>query len=300
MTSLVPQIAGLLLLLAGIWLCYRRWIRPRAQLGAQARGLLGLTILALMGGAVGSPVWWADAPWAFAWDLPPLAGRMLAAAGWTFVVIAFLALERPTARRLGLVVLLLAVYLAPLVAAILLFHRDRFDFAAPVTYAFFVIAAGMSVATLWYLLRPPEGFAQAAPAPPTPLVRGWLVLLALATGLWGLALFAADSGPAPQIWVWPGDLLTSRLIAVMLLALAAGAIYTLRDAGAARLMLAGALTYGLGVVAANLWGLGAGQPVRILYLAAFGLLGVGSAILLAGERRAAPATQTGAAQRHKR
>jgi hypothetical protein len=268
------------LLITGVWLCYRRWIRPRAQLGGQARGLLGLTIFAFIGGLVGSPVWWADAPWAFSWDLPPLAGRMLAAAGWTFVVVGFLALERPTAGRMRLVTVLLAVYLAPLVAAIVLFHLDRFDFDAPVAYAFFAIAVSMSVAALWYLFQPPTGFTIPAPIAPSPLVRGWLALVALAAGLWGLALFASDSGPLPELWVWPGDLLTSRLIGVMLLAVAAGALYSLRDADTARLMLAGALTYGVGIVAANLWGLGGGQQIHAAYLLSFGLIGVGSAALL--------------------
>jgi hypothetical protein len=296
MSILLPQIVGLLLLLTGAWLCYRRWVRPRAQLGAQARGLLGLAIVAFMGGGVGSPVWWADASWGFAWDLPPLASRLLAAAGWTFVVVCFLALERPTARRLHLIALLLAVYLAPLVAAILIFHLDRFDFAAPVTYVFFAIALGMSVAALWYLFRPPSGLADAPSSPSGPLVRGWLSLLALVMGLWGLALFAADSGPVPQIWVWPGDLLTSRLIAVMLLALATGAASSLRDADTAHLMLASALTYGLGISAANLWGLIVGQSIQAPYLVAFGLIGVGSTILLIRSQRTIFATGTDTAK----
>jgi hypothetical protein len=205
---------------------------------------------------------------------------MLAAAGWTFVVVGFLALERPTAGRMRLVTVLLAVYLAPLVAAIVLFHLDRFDFDAPVTYAFFAIAVSMSVAALWYLFRPPAGFVSLAPIAPSPLVRGWLALVALAAGLWGIALFATDGGPLPQLWVWPGDLLTSRLIGVMLLAVAAGALYSLRAADTARLMLAGALTYGVGIVAANLWGLGGGQQIHAAYLLSFGLIGVGSAALL--------------------
>jgi hypothetical protein len=299
-TSLLPQFAGLVLLAIGVWLCYRRWIQPRAELGSQERGLLGLTILTLMGGGVGSPVWWADAPWAFSWDLPPLAGRMLASAGWTFVLVGFLALERPTTQRMRLLTLLLAVYLAPLVAVIVLFHLDRFDFGAPVTYAFFAIAAGMSAAALWYLFQPLQGFTITPPIPPGPLVRGWLGLVALVLGAWGIALFATDSGPIPQIWVWSGDLLTSRLIGVMLLALAAGAIYSLRDADVARLMLASALTYGLGIVLANLWNLGTGQPIGTAYLAAFGLIGGGSAILLFHERRADRARLPIGVKTHKR
>jgi hypothetical protein len=280
--TLLPQAAGLALLIVGVWLCYRRWVRPRAGLDFQSAGLLALVILTFMGGGIGSPVWWADAPWAFSWDLPPLAGRMLAAAGWTFVVVCFLALERPTARRLRLVIWLLAVYLAPLVVAILLFHLDRFDFSAQIAYAFFIIAGGMSVATLWYLFRPPAILAEAPgmPTPPSPPVRAWLGLIAAVTILWGLALFVTDAGPAPLIWAWPGDLLTSRLIAVMLLAIATGALISMRDADTARLMLAGTLTYGLGIALASLWGFVDGTPIRVSYLAAFGIIFVGSAVLL--------------------
>ena len=35
--------------------------------------------------------------------------------------------------------------------------------------------------------------------------------------------WVTDSGPVPFVWVWPGDLLTSRLIGVMLLTIAVGA-----------------------------------------------------------------------------
>ena len=47
-------------------------------------------------------------------------------------------LHRPVPRRMRLVMLMLAVYLAPLPTAPL-FHLDRFDPAAPITYAFFAL-----------------------------------------------------------------------------------------------------------------------------------------------------------------
>jgi hypothetical protein len=286
--TILLQLSGLVLLVVGGWLSYRRWVWPRAGLGTHSKGLALLLIAAFMGGGLGWPVWWLDAPWGFAWDLPPLAGRMLGAAGLTFVVVCFLALEQPTAARLRLVTWLLAIYLAPLVATILLFHLGSFDRSAAITYAFFAIAGGMSASALWYVIRPAPGFAgPARPAgPPGPLVRAWLAGLAAVTGLWGLALFASDSGPAPLIWAWPGDLLTSRLIGVMLLAIGAGAALSRRDSGAARLMLAGTLTYGAGIVVANLWGLLGGAPFQMVYLAMFAIMAIGSAALLVwGEGR---------------
>jgi len=59
---------------------------------------------------------------------------MLAAAGWSFALVCWLALERPSLPRLRLVVIMLFVYLTPLAVAILLFHLSRFDWMAPITY----------------------------------------------------------------------------------------------------------------------------------------------------------------------
>jgi hypothetical protein len=241
-----------------------------------------LIVLTLMGGFIGSPFWWFDVPQSFSWDLPPLAARMLAAAGWSFAMICFLTLERPTARRLRLTLLLAFVYLAPLVVAILLVHLNRFDFTAPITYAFFALAGGMTAVAGWYLRRTPSVLAEAAQdqAPAELGIRLGLSAVAVGLGLWGLALFSTDAGPWPFIWVWPGDLLTSRLIGVMLLAIAVGAAFSARWADAARLISSVGLTYGLGVVAANLWSALAGKPIQFSYVVAFGLIGLGSAWIL--------------------
>jgi len=273
--SLFFQIVGLLLLLAGLGAGYQRWVKPHAStLDWQGKGLLLLVILTLAGGFIGSPFWWIDDARSFSWDLPPLASRMLAAAGWSFVVVCFPVLERPTDRRLRLILLLLFVYLAPLALAAPLFHWQRFDPAAPITYGFFAIVVLMTVSTLWYLLRQPVIFPD-TPADrqqPAPAVRGWLLLVAAITALWGLALFITDSGPSPLVWAWPGDLLTSRLIGVMLLTIAAGSVYSLNASGLARLMLAMNFTYGLGLSIASLWNYLAGKPVKWSYAVVFGVV----------------------------
>lgn len=270
------QIVGLLLLLAGLRLGYARWIRryPAGSLQWQTKGLLLLVILTLAGGLIGSPFWWIDEARSFSWDLPPLASRMLAAAGWAFAVVCWLVLEQPTDRRLRLVLLLLFVYLAPLALAAPLFHWERFDPAAPITYAFFVIVALMTLSTLWYLLRQPRIFLDSAVdlRPPASPVRGWLGIVAVVTALWGLALLITDNGPSPLVWVWPGDLLTSRLIGVMLLTIAAGSFYSLSSRGLARPMLAMNCTYGLGISVASLWNLLADKPVKPSYALVFGLV----------------------------
>jgi hypothetical protein len=316
MLDLLLQVFGLVLLLVGVWLGYQRWIRPReAALDSQGRGLLLLVVLTLMGGFIGSPFWWVDEERSFAWDLLAPVSRILAAAGWSFVVVCFLALRRPSRRRLRLVLYLLVTYLGPLALVIVLFHPDRLDFSAPITYAFLLIAVGMLLTTIRYLLRQPAIIADEPrdTAPSSPMIRGWLGFIAILAGLWGLALFITDGGAfmpagvsssydpyspgapasgsggglAGYVWAWPGDLLTSRLIAVMLLAIAVGAATSLRYADVSQVMLGTTLAYGLGVALAGLWNALAGQPIILSYFVVFGLMFLGSAILLLLDRSAA-------------
>jgi hypothetical protein len=190
--TLLLQIFGLLLLVVGIGFGYWRWIKPHEDLDFQGKGLLFLVVLTLMGALIGSPFWWVDEARSFSWDLPTVASRMLASAGWSYVVVCFLVLERPTYRRLRLILILLFVYLTPLAIAAPLFHMDRFDFSAPITYAFFALVVLMVVSTFWYLLRQPRIFPDQADdlEAPSPAVRGWLVIVAVVTALWGLALVA--------------------------------------------------------------------------------------------------------------
>jgi hypothetical protein len=292
MADLLLQILGLVFLLSGLGIGYFYWIRPlENRIDFQGRGLLLLVLLTLTGGFVGSPFWWADQERSFSWDLPPLASRMLASAGWSFVVVCFLALQRPSYRRVRLVLILLFVYLAPLALATFLFHLDRFDPAAPITYAFFAIVFLMVVSTAWYLYRQPAILppSPADEAPAGTLTRAWLLATALITGLWGLALFLTDQGPLPWIWVWPGDLLTSRLIGVMLLAIACGAIYSHRFQDPARLMLAMLTVYSLGLALSSLWNAFLGLPIREAYLVVFGVTGLVSAALLFTGRWRRPA-----------
>ena len=285
MGGLLVQFLGLFALLGFAAWGYRYWISPR-RVGIQGKGMLLLCVVTLVGGLLGSTGWWIDDPRAFSWDLPPVASRMLASAGWAFGVAAIAALQRPVPRRMRLVMLMLAVYLAPLLLTAPLFHLDRFDPAAPITYAFFALVLTMSVGALWFLFeqpvivpnRPADSLA------PIALVGVWLGLVAAVCALWGLALFVTDDGPWGLIWVWPGDLLTSRLIAVMLLTIALGAVYALRYADVSRVMLGVIAVYGFGVMLANLWNILANLPVNPSYVAAFGLMFVVSATLLIAER----------------
>jgi hypothetical protein len=299
--ALLTQIFALILLFAAIWFGAWRWIRPHAAtITLAGRGLLLLVIATLTGGFIGSPFWWMDLPSSFSWDLPPFASRMLAAAGWSFFVVSWLALRRPTYRRLRLILLLLFVYLVPLGMLILLFHLDRFDFSAPITYGFFAIAIPMGLAATGYLLRQPRILADDDRAkdarakddrdtfPANVVLQVWLNLVAVITGLWALALLVTDSGPSSLIWAWPGDLLSSRLIGVMLLTIACGALYSFRHGDTSQLMLAMIAVYSLGVTAASAWGALAGMPIKTLYTAVFSVIFIVTAVLLVSHRQPRP------------
>jgi hypothetical protein len=285
MGGLLVQFLGLFALLGFAAWGYRHWISPR-QVGIQGKGMLLLVVVTLVGGLLGSTGWWIDDPRSFSWDLPPLASRMLASAGWAFGVAALAALRRPVPRRMRLVMLMLAVYLAPLLLTAPLFHLDRFDPAAPITYVFFALVLTMTVAAIWYLFEQPvivpNGPADSQAS--TALVGSWLGLVAAVCALWGLALFVTDNGPSALIWVWPGDLLTSRLIAVMLLTIAVGAVYALRYADVSKVMLGVVAVYGFGVMLANIWNILANMPVSLSYVVAFGVMFLVSASLLIAER----------------
>ena len=275
-------ILAIIILISGVAFGYQRWLKPRlATFDLPGRGLVMLIILTLAGGFIGSPFWWFDAEQSFSWDLPPLASRMLAAAGWSFAVMCFLVLEKLSAKRIRTALIVLAVYLAPIVAVIMLFHLNRFDFAAPITYGFLVIAGGMTAIAFYYLVRPPIVTPDESGEGAHPFTKYYFGVLAIVMSLWGLALFVSDNGPSTLIWVWPGDLLTSRLIAVMLFAIAAGSIYAARHGDAANPMLGMTLTYGFGVALANLWSALANKPIQFSYLILFGIVGVVSTILFA-------------------
>jgi hypothetical protein len=283
-TALLGQVGALALLVCGLWIGWRRWIKPyRQDLDVQGRGLLMLAVLTAAGGLIGAPFWWMDYPNSFSWALAPLAARLLAAAGIAFAITGCYALESRNQRLIRSYIVMLAVYLAPLVAAILLFHLERFDWHAPITYAFFTVAVGMAVAAIWHLARGTtlgKSFHNESARDVPAFAQVWLWLVAAIAGLWGLALFFYPHGPIAQIWIWPWDALTSRLIATMLLTLCAGAILALWSAAQARMSLWMFVVYGVGAAAASLWNLTAGKPVPKSYAGAFSVLAVVSLVLL--------------------
>ena len=285
MTGYLIQGSAFLLFVCAVLISHRTFIRPyRSLLDSENSSLLLLLTLTFWGGLLGSPLWWMNFPWSFSWALPPLAGRMLASAGVAFAALSLMVLRRPTPRRLHLILICLTAYLVPLVCTILMFHLQRFNFSVPITYGFFAIAGGMAVATLWFYF----GFGGMKPILPDEdpgthsVVETWLWAVGLMTGLWGAALFAIDNGPLKQIWIWPGDPLTTRLIGSMLITIAWGALFSRKHADVARMMLVFMMIYGLGAGLANLWNVLAGKPIKLFYFVFFLDVGLISTLLLPG------------------
>lgn len=273
--------AGAAILVAALALGYLRWWRSRADLGPATRVTL---ILTTMGGLIGGVFWWQDVAVSFAWDLPPLASRMLGAAATAFGFAGLFALERPSQARGWLHALMTAIYLIPLAAAALALHLDRFDLGAPISWGFFAAVGSLCVSALAALAG---GRGVARRAPVSAAQSAWLLGAGIVLGAWGLALFLAPATGFPLVFNWPADALTSRLIAAMLLTVATAFLVARTDASLVpqALLLGGA--YGLGVVVAILPNLLRGLPWPPLYLAAFAVLGLVSAGILLMERRRA-------------
>lgn len=285
MNSFILQIVSVVVLVAIIGVCYWLWVRPH-QVSLESKGLLLLVVLTMAGGLLGSLGWWTDNPSAFSWDLPPLASRLLGAAGCAFAAACFMTLQHPDYQRLRLILIMLAIYLVPLAVAIVLFHLNRFDPAAPITYAFFLIVIGMILPTLWYLYRHPIVLAQdSAIEPPNIALRRWFQIIAVVAASWSVALFVTDNGFTSLIWAWTGDLLTSRLIAVMLLTIAVAALYSLRSDSAAQVTLVTMIVYGFGGALAGLLNSAAGKLIPLFYVLALGIMGIISTFFYLQHRR---------------
>jgi hypothetical protein len=265
----------LLVCLAAGW---RRW--GERDLGPTGSGWLAKFVLisTAIGGLLGAPFWWFDLPPSFAWDLPPVASRMLAAAAFAFGLAGLVVLERPRESLTRLYLTLIAVYLVPLALAVVTLHLGRLNFLAPVTYGFFAVVIVLSVGSLMLLGRPAGNGAATLPRTP---VRLWLLFAGLVLAAWGLALFAAPSTNYPLVFNWAKDPLSSRLIAAMLITVAVAFLLSRSDAARATLSLIFAGAYGVGVAGACLANAAAGLPVPPLYSSAFVLIAVVSLFLLA-------------------
>ncbi len=269
---------------------YFRWIVPRASSIAE-KGVLTLIVSTLFGGLIGSFGWWFDDPRAFAWDLEPLVGRMLASAGWSFGIACLATLRIPSYYRVRLVLWMLIVYLLPLAVAIFVFHLSAFDFFQPISIAFFLtVFLLVGLAMVFLFSQPQIVVKQKVGRSDEERIKGltgvntWLLGIGLVMGIWGLLLFLVPSGPNALLWAWSDMTLCSRLISVMLLTLAFAAFYSLKHPELKLVVLKLVFVYAIGIVLANSYGFFIGQNVLWLYVIVFGAIGLGTLILLSRSR----------------
>jgi len=276
---LIAAIVLIAAFLAGM----RRW-NGEATSDGSLRSIFGRSaiVLATVGGLIGAPFWWLDVEPSFAWDLPPLAARLLAVAAFAFGLCGLVVLEWPSPRRTRLYLSMVAAYLVPLLTVAVLFDLDRFDFGRAVTWGFFAATIILSALAVGELLR-----AMAThPGLPSARFGGtlmpmWLVLVGLAMAGWSLALFVAPDTLFPAVFVWRQDPLSSRLVAAMLLTIGVAALQSTNDIGSGRLALLFHGIYGLGVIAALSVDALQGEAVRLLYGIGLGGAGLVSLTLLA-------------------
>ncbi len=294
MTPIVWQLIGMALLFGTVWLGNLLWRQRVDHRPSTVETLAAIVLLGtLAGGFWGAFAWWQNLPFAFSWQLPGLAARMLAAAGWSFALASALALWRPYPAHLRLVLLMLWVYLAPLTLAILTQHLDRFDFAREVTVAFFVIVVFLLVASSFALLALPRN----DPDPglrPNALSSWTLWLIGGVAGLWAVALFLKPDGPWLLIWPWPSDPLTTRLIASMFLTISVGAIAARPNHQLGRTVFWTTMAYASGVVIAGFAHVMTAEPSPMgysvvalpkSYMIVWGALGTMAAVALIGSWR---------------
>jgi len=219
-------------LLIGLALFLVTLFLARAQLGLRVgrtmtrreRSEAMVAAMVFAGGLWAAPAWWYGSEGSFPFPLDPFSGRLLGAAAAVFAMAALITLIRPSRQRMRFLMVLVLCHLGPLAAALIVWHRDAFDWTDPAAWGLVVAMVLLLPGALLGLLAP-AGLTRAIDVRPP--ARGSRVILGL-TGLaaWalGLALYIRPDGPVPELWLWAGEPLTSRLMASALFALAGAAI----------------------------------------------------------------------------
>lgn len=272
--------AVLVVLLVAVATGAKRW-RFDGQPAPSAAGRTAI-IVTTLGSLLGVPFWWLDVDVGFAWDLPPVGARLLAASALAFGLTGLACLEWPSARRSRLYLVMIATGFGSVFATTLLFHLQAFDFGAVSSWMFLLIVGVLPALASVELARsfathPSLRYVRFD----NPLIPLWLVLVGITMLAWSLALFIAPDTIFPAVFLWPDDARTSRLVASMLLAIGVAALMAMNDTASGRLALLFAGVYGGGVTcAACLRGVTAFSP-PLLYLVVIGGIGLVSLAFLA-------------------
>lgn len=272
MPDIVLNLIALALLGSGVLLLLRVFAAPMAAYPRRTRRVL---TLATAGALIGAPFWWAGAPLSFAWALPALAFRFLAAAALAFGAVGLMVMARPSPARIRFALGMVATYLAPLLVLIVIFHRGALDWSQPLPWGLVVFAGGLAAGSVLEMVKSKDLRPGVAPRP---VERAFWALGIVVFGLWAAALMLWPQGDLALVWPWPSDPLTTRLIGAMLLTLFMMSWMARNRAELARVAGVGMATYGLWVLIACALRFLAGQPFPWLYAAVLGGAGVLGAI----------------------
>ena len=268
MPDFVSHLLALALLVGGTVLFLRFFGDRMAPYPKRTRRTLAL---ATAGGLIGAPFWWSAVPVSFAWAMPGLAFRFLAAAGLAFGAVGLAVMARPSPARIRFLLGMLATYLGPLLLLIVIFHRNALDWSQPIAWAFLAIT---TLLTFWSLLEMVKSKDLRPGTLPGPFERGVWTLGTVLFALWSAALLVWPWGGIRLIWPWPDNALTTRLIGAMLLTLFLMSWMARNRVELTRIAAIGFATYGLWVGIACALRYMAGQPVPWLYALVLGGAGL--------------------------
>jgi hypothetical protein len=215
------------------------------------------------------------------WSLTPFNTRFLGAVYTSelFAVLVALLVNRWAPGRL---ILPQAVTFTAVVTLVSLVHFDRFDPQRPVTALWFLLYSVPLVILSYYLWRyrhrPP-----AAPSPPAPPWRAYLLGQGIILGIYGAGLLVAP-GLFAAFWPWPLDSFHGQVYSAVFLTGAVGSFVVARAAAPSELLVLGLAQATLGLFAIS--GLGiVDATVRRVDWSAFGTwlwIGAFALLLVAG------------------
>lgn len=275
-------------LLIGLALFLVTLFLARAQLGLRAgrtmsrreRSEAMVAAMVFAGGLWAAPAWWYGSEGSFPVALDPLTSQFLATTAAVFAMAALITLIRPTRQRMRFLMVLLLCHLGPLAAAMIVWHRDALDWTDPAAWGFALAMVLLLPGALLGLLAPAGLIPPIDVRPPARGARLILGLSGVAAWALGLGLYIRPDGPVPELWLWAGDPLASRLMASALFALAGAAIvgaFAGRHSATALFLL---VIWGAGLGLAVLPLHQAGAPLPWAWAGAWGAVAVLAAIQL--------------------
>jgi hypothetical protein len=252
-----------------------------------------LTLALLGGGLIGGLLNYFLVSGNWPWLMPPLASRFLAGAAAAYVVGSAIVLTRRDWLESEFLLFTVVAYGIPLGFAVLL-QADLIDWSKPVAWEFLGIVTVALAICFYYLWKNRNLAAAESKQPLTSLTHRYLLALGILTTIVGLLVYFI---PKQSGFLWPWAALDvwkhldSRLIASMLLTIAAGALVVKwrNDKGTLGVMLPMLWAYCI-VAGSGILLHATTTPAFVLpdiiYIVIFAIVGLGGLFIYRREQRA--------------